>query len=179
MNRSSLRPIHTVRLASTFVALISLWWVTLTLNAAAAEQPTEPGTQTEGVLIENAYARAVPPGQRNSAVFFEIRNSTHQDAALVAATSPAADVIELHTHSKEDGMMVMRRIDRIALPAGSAVVLEPGGLHLMLIDLTAPLDVGTKVPLELEFDDGRRIAVTAETRAILPAHSMSHQENAD
>jgi copper(I)-binding protein len=93
------------------------------------------GAEAAEITINDPYARAVPPGQPNSAVFLSLTNSSAQDRALVGAESPAAGVTELHTHVNEDGMMRMRRIDRIELPAGETVTLKPGGLHVMLIGL--------------------------------------------
>jgi periplasmic copper chaperone A len=120
------------------------------------------------VRIEDPYARAVPPGQPNSAVFMVIENRGPTPVAVVAAESPAAATVELHTHRMADGMMQMRRIERIELPAGESVALAPGGLHVMLIGLTEPLAPGMDVPLTLLFDDGTRAEVTAPVRQVQP-----------
>jgi len=122
-----------------------------------------------GIGVEDAYARAVPPGQPNSAVFMVLTNTGDADRALVAAESAAAETVELHTHTMADGMMQMRRIERIELPVGERVVLQPGGLHVMLIGLTEQLEPGMEVPLTLLFDDGSRIALNAPVRRIEPA----------
>lgn len=118
------------------------------------------------VRVEDPYARAVPPGQPNSAVFMVLTNSGAEPRALVAAESDAAGTVELHTHSLADGMMKMRRIERIELPAGLPVTLKPGGLHVMLIGLTEQLTPGMTVDLTLVFDDGSRASVTAPVRRI-------------
>jgi hypothetical protein len=118
------------------------------------------------VLVEDPYARAVPPGQPNSAVFMALTNTGEAARALVAAESEAAATVELHTHSMQDGMMRMRRIERIELPDGQRVVLEPGGLHVMLIGLAEQLQPGMDVALTLIFDDGSRMPVTAPVRRI-------------
>ncbi|WP_058554226.1 copper chaperone PCu(A)C [Thiohalocapsa sp. ML1] len=122
----------------------------------------------DAVRIEDPYARAVPPGQPNSAVFMVIENTGPTPVAVVAAESPAAATVELHTHRMADGMMQMRRIERIELPAGESVALAPGGLHVMLIGLTETLAPGMEVPLTLVFDDGGRAEVTAPVRHVQP-----------
>jgi|APFre7841882724_1041349.scaffolds.fasta_scaffold105870_1 copper(I)-binding protein len=125
------------------------------------------------VEIADPYARAVPPGQPNSAVFMTLTNRSTETRALVAATSPAAEVSELHTHVHEDGMMRMRRVERIEVPAGASVNLQPGGLHLMLIGLKGDLEPGDQVDLTLSFDDGTQAQVLAPVRKVEPM-KMAH-----
>ncbi|WP_295457683.1 copper chaperone PCu(A)C [uncultured Thiodictyon sp.] len=118
------------------------------------------------VAVSDPYARAVPPGQPNSAVFMTLTNQSDQARALVAATSPAAKTVELHTHVNDGGVMRMRRIERIDIPAGGSAQLKPGGLHVMLIGLTGDLTPGGQVALALTFDDGSEIQVQAPVRTI-------------
>ncbi len=129
----------------------------------------------DALEIASPYARAVPPGQPNSAVFMVLNNPLDTDHALVAAASPAAEVVELHTHRLEGGMMRMRRVEQIPLPAEAAVSLEPGGLHVMLIGLVRQLVPGDKVAVTLTFDDGSSRQITAPVREIQP---MGHHGGA-
>jgi hypothetical protein len=131
-----------------------------------------PVLAEQAVVVSEPYARAVPPGQPNSAVFMRIDNGSDQDRALVGAASPAADVVELHTHRMEDGMMKMRRVEQIDLPAGESVSLQPGGLHVMLIGLKQQLQPGEDVVVTLTFDDGSELALTAPVREIMPMGQM-------
>jgi copper(I)-binding protein len=128
----------------------------------------------ESVAVEGAYARAVPPGQPNSAVFMVLRNAGDQDLALVSAESPASDVVELHTHTMDEGMMKMRKVEQIDLPAGETVTLEPGGLHVMLIGLKEQLVPGAEVTVTLGFSDGTSAELTAPVREIKPAMADHH-----
>lgn len=128
-----------------------------------------PDSAAESVVVSAPYARAVPPGQPNSAVFMRIDNPGDRDWALIGASSPAAGVVELHTHRMEQDVLMMRRIDRIDLPAGAAVSLQPGGLHVMLIGLKRQLKPGEDLDLRLRFDDGSELQLTAPVRAIAPA----------
>ncbi len=124
------------------------------------------GAGASAVTVSEAYARAAPPGQPNSAVFMTLTNPSDQPRALVAAHSPAAQTVELHAHTNDNGVMRMRRIERIEVPAGGRVKLAPGGLHVMLIGLTGTLAPGGEVALELSFDDGTQAQVQAPVRAI-------------
>ncbi len=112
-------------LLTLFVAL-GLACVPLIASADAAQS----------VSVVDAYVRAVAPGQQSSAAFMRLRNDGDAGHALVSADSAAARIVELHTHVKVDGMMSMRQIERIDIPGGAETVLEPGGLHVMLINLT-------------------------------------------
>ena len=126
----------------------------------------------DAISVKDPYARAVPPGQPNSAVFMQISNDGADDRALLSAASGVADVVELHTHLMEDGMMKMRRVDQIDLPAGEMVTLAPGGLHVMLIGLKQQLQPGDDVPLTLTLDDGSELSLTAPVRKVMPMGQM-------
>jgi copper(I)-binding protein len=132
------------------------------------------------VSVKDAYVRAVPPGQPNSASFMMLNNSSDQDRALVAAKSPAAKVVELHTHTMVDGMMQMRQVPQIDLPAGKMVELKPGGLHVMMIGLTQDLKPGSSVPVTLTFDDGSETTIEAPVKKVqmkMMKGGMKHNMN--
>lgn len=117
------------------------------LSAAEADQ----------VSAADAYVRAVPPGQPNSASFMILSNGSSSDIVLKGAESPAAKVVELHTHTMSDGMMRMRQVEKIDLPAGQSVQLQPGGLHVMMIGLQQKLVPGEQIDLTLVFGDGSKL----------------------
>lgn len=122
----------------------------------------------ESVSIHDPYARAVPPGQPNSAAFMQLENTTQADLALTAAQSSVSEVAELHTHTDVDGIMQMRQVDSIALPAGETTELKPGGLHIMLIGLKQPLADGDQIDLTLTFSDGSATELTLPVRHVMP-----------
>jgi hypothetical protein len=118
-----------------------------------------------GVKVTHVWARSTAPGQNVAAAYLDIVSSA--PAALVKAESPAAKVVELHEMKMEGDVMKMRAVPKIELPAGKEVKLEPGGLHVMLIDIKQPLKVGEKVPLTLVIDAGgktERLTVDAEVK---------------
>lgn len=116
--------------------------------------------------VENAWVRATAPGQKVAGAFMELTAS--RNLRLIGAETNAARVVELHTMRMENGVMVMRPVREIELPAGRVVHLKPGGLHVMLIDLVAPLREPGRVPLRLIVRDDqgaeRRVDVELEVR---------------
>jgi periplasmic copper chaperone A len=131
------------------------------------------------IHIEAPYVRAVPPSQSNSASFMVIHNNSDTERTLVGADSAVANVVELHEHRHENGMMKMRRIDGgIKIGAHSTATLQPGGLHIMLIGLKKRLVPGEMVAITLKFDDGSTQAIHAEIRKLamkMDNKKMMHQ----
>jgi copper(I)-binding protein len=123
-----------------------------------------PATTAEGIEILDPYVPLLPPGVRIGAAYLRIRNVSERDMALVAAFSPVADAVELHTHIDDKGVMRMRQVREIVVPAGSEVALKPGGYHVMLIGLPSPLLAGDKVVITLSFADGSGKTVEAIVR---------------
>jgi copper(I)-binding protein len=126
------------------------------------------------ISIEQPFARATPPGQPNSAAFMQLNNKG-EATALVAAHSSVANVVELHTHINDEGVMRMRKIEQIELPAGATTLLEPGGLHVMLIDLKQPLQDGSQIDLTLEYADGSKQQIEVPVQMAMPAGMQMQQ----
>jgi len=118
--------------------------------------------QTGQLEIEAPWARATPGQAQNGAVYLTIVSPTTD--RLTAASSPVAEKVELHTMSMEGGVMSMRPLTAIDIPAGQAVTLSPGGTHMMLLGLTQPLREGQSFPLTLSFDHAgpRQVTVVIE-----------------
>lgn len=108
------------------------------------------------IVAEGAWIREPPPGRDVAAGYVSLTNTTDSDRQLVAASSDNASRVEIHTMTHDDGMMRMREIDALDLAAGERVQLEPGGLHLMLRELS-PAEAGNRVPVTLYFDDGSQL----------------------
>jgi periplasmic copper chaperone A len=129
------------------------------------------------VTIADAWVRGTVPGQKATGAFMQITSPT--DAALVAAASPVAKTVEIHEMKMDGGMMRMRAVPQIPLPAGKPVPLAPGGYHVMLMDLAQPLKEGDSVTVTLTFadKDGRKTTqeVKAPVRALTaPAGMPKH-----
>jgi copper(I)-binding protein len=124
------------------------------------------------VKVDNAWARSTVPGQKTASAYAELTSSS--DAALVSAASPLAARVELHAMTLDGGVMRMRALPRIELPAGRPVKLAPNGLHLMVIGLERPLEAGTKLPLVLTIErkgsPPATLKIEAEVRAAAAGH---------
>ena len=127
-----------------------------------------------GVQVADPYVRVLPPGSPNTAAFMQLTNDGSADLAVVAVETSIAARAELHTHQLVDGVAQMRQVDQIALPAGQTISLQPGGLHIMLLDLKAPLKADEPVALTLVLSDGSRQPVTAIARELVASTSHHH-----
>lgn len=118
------------------------------------------------VSVKDAWVRATVAQQKATGAFMQLQSA--QDAKLVSAQSPVAGVTEVHEMAMDNGVMKMRAIPSLALPAGKAVELKPGGYHVMLMDLKGQIKDGDMVPVTLvvEGKDGKRqnIEVKAPAR---------------
>ncbi len=159
--------------ALPFVALLSV------LLLCSWGPPADARASEVG--IEDAYVRAVPPGQRVTAAFFVAVNHGNTPHAIVAAESDAAEHTELHEHVHDQGVMRMREVERVEIPAAGRVAFQPGGYHIMLIGLKRALKPGDRIHLTLVLEDGTRIDLEPEVRPIEPHdaardghHGMKH-----
>ena len=105
------------------------------------------------VKIENAWARATVQGQKATGAFMKL--TALQATQLVAVSTPVAGVSEIHEMKMDNGVMKMRAMPVLQLPANQAVELQPGGYHLMLMDLKAPLAKDGSIALTLTFKDAK------------------------
>jgi copper(I)-binding protein len=114
------------------------------------------------VAVKDAWVRGTVPSQTVTGAFMTITSST--DAKLVGASSPIASMTEIHESSMKGGVNHMHAVESIALPAGKAVELKPGGFHMMLMGVSKVVAAGQKVPLELTIEEkgGKRSTVKVE-----------------
>ncbi len=124
------------------------------------------------VKVADPWVRATVAPQKATGAFMQL--TSEQAVKVVAASSPVAAVVAIHEMEMDDGVMKMRAVDALALPAGQAVALKPGSYHVMLMGLKAPIKAGETVPLTLTVEgaDGKRTAVEikAEARAGTAGH---------
>lgn len=135
------------------------------------------GAAQAQVSVNDAWVRATVPTQKATGAFMRLQAA--QDSKLVSATSSAARSVEVHEMSMQNDVMKMRQVPFVALPAGKAVELKPGGYHLMLLDLNKQVKDGDTVPLTLVFEGkgGRRqsVDIQAPVRALgANAHPAPH-----
>jgi copper(I)-binding protein len=140
----------------------------------------------DGIEVADAWARPSPMVAGAGAAYMTITNSGSEADALLGAASDVATTVEVHetvameapaatdgmggmeTPAATDGtggeMMGMRPVERVEIPAGGTVNLEPGGYHVMLIGLKEPLEVGSTIEITLTFEKAGERTVKAEVR---------------
>ncbi|PID41711.1 MAG: hypothetical protein CSB48_13765 [Proteobacteria bacterium] len=144
-----------------FVCLSSLFYADIVLSE-------------QGTTIQNGWVRLVPPVSSMTAAYMVIRNDSDKGDRLLSATSDVSERVELHTTVlSDDGMMRMRQMDSIAIPANGEVELKPGAMHLMLIGLTTPLVKGNRVVFNLVFEHQGSVTVELEISGAARAFSAS------
>jgi copper(I)-binding protein len=139
--------------------------------ATMAPVPTmEPmPTMGPGLLVHDAWTRETPMVDLAGAVFLTIENTTTGDDALIGASSPAADSVELHRSAmSDDGVMSMTPVRAVPIPAGGTAVLKPGSYHLMLFGLAEPLLAGGSINVTLLFEHTPPRMVSAPVRPVGP-----------
>ena len=128
------------------------------------------------VTVKESWVRGTTPAQKATGAFMELTSS--EDAVLVSASSPAAGVVEIHSMKMEDGVMKMRAMPKLDLPAGKAVKLAPGSNHVMLMDLKQQMKKGDVVPLTLKIEGKDKkvqtVEVKAEVRDLAAPAAMEH-----
>lgn len=129
----------------------------------------------DGIMVSKAWARATAKSAKNGAAYLTLSTNGDGDE-LLSVTGDVADKVELHTHANDNGVMRMREVKAIAVEPGSPTVLQPGGLHIMLLGLKAPLTEGDRFPLTLNFKSGMTKEVTI-TVSGLRGPKMDHGHN--
>lgn len=135
--------------------------------------------QAGEIKVSDAWARATAPGQENGSVGLVI--TSQKDARLIAVASPVAASAEIHTMTMDNGVMKMRQLEDLPLPAKQAVTLGPGSDHLMLFGLKHALKAGDKVPLTLtvQFADKRteKINIKAQVKPLTAGQNKHHHHD--
>lgn len=148
----------------------------LPIGATAAQEST-----CNALLVGNVWARASMMVAGNSAVFGTLANLTESEDTLVGASTEVAEVVEIHESSVDaDGVMSMNPLpEGLNLMAGQVVTLEPGGLHIMLINLQKDLVAGETFELTLEFENAGSLTVPVmiqEMTEEMGGHNMGGME---
>lgn len=159
---------HTLRM--TLIAATSA------LLALAGLAGLAPSADEKPIHLDDAWARQAPMGGQaggghggsgakgNGAVYVRISNHGQQADALISAASDAADTVELHEVINEGGVMKMRPLAKVAVPANGTVEMKPGGYHIMLLGLRRDLKPGDKIKVTLTFERGGPMSIEAPVR---------------
>ncbi|MGO1737000.1 MAG: copper chaperone PCu(A)C [Leucobacter sp.] len=147
------------------VALLALTGCSTADTGGTSTQQEEPAAQTQAadaVTMEDAWVKAAEPGDMTAA-FGTLENTSDADVTVVAVESSASQMMELHeTVADDSGQMVMREVEGgFTIPANDHLHLEPGGNHLMLMELPEAIAAGEEVTFTLTFSDGSTLEFTA------------------
>ncbi|MEJ0018987.1 MAG: copper chaperone PCu(A)C [Acetobacteraceae bacterium] len=121
--------------------------------------------QAADIRVEHIWARASAGGASTGAAYFSVTNGGQPDR-LVAVATPVAATAELHETTNDNGVMKMRPVGGIPLVPGQTVTLAPGGYHVMLMGLKAPLTPEATFPLTLSFEHAQPVTVTVSVQAM-------------
>ena len=119
------------------------------------------------LIISQAWSRATPGGAKVGGGYLTIENKGTAPDRLIGGSSDAAGKVEVHEMEMNNGVMTMRPVDKgLTIDPGKTVKLAPGGYHLMLMDLKAPLKRGDKLPITLEFEKAGKVAVSLDVQGV-------------
>ena len=135
-------------------------------STTSTESSTETSTAADSITIIKPRIRAMPPGQKVTAMYMQLKNSSANNHDLVKVEGEISNMIELHTHTNNDGVMSMGEVESIPLPANSIAEAKPGSYHVMIMGLKEDLKLGDKVDLNLTFKDGSSKSVTVEVKML-------------
>ena len=123
--------------------------------------------------VHDAWVRATVVDQPSTGAFMTLQADS--DSTLLSVQSPVAKTVQIHQMSMKDDVMKMQQVQSVALPAGKAVSFDPHGYHIMLMDLTAQIKEGDKVPLTLTVEDAKGEKESIQVEAVAKAiGTMDH-----
>jgi periplasmic copper chaperone A len=155
------------------------------LLAAALTTACAVSAFAQTVTVTDAWARATVQGQQATGAFMKI--TAKDNAKLVGVSSPVAGVAEVHEMKMDKDVMKMAALPNgLDLPAGKAVELKPGGYHVMLMDLKAPLSKDSTIPLTLIVQDAKGVKSNIELKLLvgmqapaMPSHDHSTHNHSE
>ena len=119
------------------------------------------------LVITQAWSRATPGGAKIAGGYLTIENKGSAPDRLIKGAADISSKIEVHEMAMNNGVMTMRELDKgLAIEPGKTVKLAPGGYHLMLMDLKAPLKQGDKVPVTLEFEKAGKVTLSLDVQGV-------------
>jgi copper(I)-binding protein len=145
-------------------------------SALCAATFAAANAQTSPIEVQDPWARATLGQSRTGAAYLTLSATGLAADRLVAASSPVAAKTELHNHIMVGNVAQMRQVDAIEVAPGSPTLLQPGGLHIMLIDLKAPLQAGTSFPVTLTFEKAGTVTVQVAVRAVRAPAAHGHTQ---
>jgi copper(I)-binding protein len=139
------------------------------VSIAAVACSSDEGSSDEGSSTSSSSVSVTDPWGWSStpdraAVYFTVENTGDQAVRIVGASSDVAGTVQVHETTMVDGTASMQEVDGVDVPAGGGVTFEPGGYHVMMMDIPEPLEVGSAIDVTLTFADGFETLISAEIR---------------
>jgi len=118
----------------------------------------------DDLKVLDAWIPVAPPGVMSHAAYLSLENTDNAAKSVISIKAEGYGMAHLHKTEEKDGIATMAMIDQIKIPNGKSLMMEPGGLHIMLMRPQNPVELGDKVTLTLGFADGTDMELTAEVR---------------
>jgi copper(I)-binding protein len=157
-----------MRLVLPFATALTLTLISAVSFARGAE------VAVGHIVVTAAWARATPPGAKVGVAYLTIENRGSEEVRLRGATVDAASSASIHETIEENGIAKMHPVSDLAVAAGASLEMRPGGLHLMLMDLHAPIKQGDDLSITLEFANAGRVTVPLQVAPIGAAGPDPH-----
>lgn len=140
------------------------------------EHEADMTEQAAGIDISQPWARATPPGAASGGGFVTLTNQSDTDDRLVGVSTTITELAEIHNMEMDGDVMRMQHLpDGLEIPAGETVTLAPGGLHLMFMELTSPIEEGQAIPVTLAFEHAGSIDIELQ---VVPVGASPGDEGA-
>jgi copper(I)-binding protein len=160
------------------LALLALLPVAALAETSAGHPPAAAGATLGDLAISGGFVRAMLPNQPVGGGYFTVHNAGTAPDRLVGIATPLAGSGEVHEMSMQGAVMTMRALpEGVEIPAGGTVVLQPGGLHLMFMQVATPFKAGSTVPVTLTFQKAGKVELALPVLAAgeMPdAHAGMH-----
>ena len=150
----------------TSLLALTLGWIgSLPGSVVTAKDQNRLPGKIGGIRVEDAWVRSVPFSSKHTAAYMILRNQGDVEDRLLSVQSNVAQVVEMHQVVKDGELMSMQPVEYILLPAHESIELEPGGYHLMLINLQRVLKEGEQVSLTLQFEHAGDLTLMFEVQS--------------
>jgi copper(I)-binding protein len=143
--------------------LVAATVLSMTAVACSEDGGDEAADAQGSVSVTDVWGWSSTPDR--GAVYFTVENTGAEADRLMGASSDAAGVVQVHETTMVEGTAQMSEVDGVDIPAGGTVTFEPGGYHVMMMEIPEPLEVGSTIDVTVTFEGAGDIDVTAEIRA--------------
>lgn len=129
--------------------------------------PVVIAASAEDISVKNAYVRGLPPSVQNTSAYMTIINLSGDDLVLIGATTDIADSVSIHRTEEKNGMISMVHVMSATVPANGELILESGGMHLMIMKLKSSINTDDNVIITLQFQGGLEKTISFPVRSVL------------